>query len=87
MKTRTHKNQKNNQAFMSPQAGADMAKNMSAKMTKCNDVDVMGKINEALRCMWDLMSHYRNTHILYPHWVSISTTTKVPASSSKQQTD
>ena len=43
-----------------------MAKNMSAKMTKCNDVDVMGKINEALCCMWDLMSQYRNT-ISYTH--------------------
>ena len=32
---------------MSAHACADMAKNMSAKMTKCNDVDVMGKINEA----------------------------------------
>ena len=52
---------KKHQAFMSAQACADMAKNMSAKMTKCNDVDVMGKINEALRCMWDLMSQYRNT--------------------------
>ena len=52
---------KKHQAFMSAQACADMAKNMSAKMTKCNDVDVMEKINEALRCMWDLMSQYRNT--------------------------
>ena len=52
---------KKHQAFMSAQACADMAKNMSAKMTKCNDIDVMGKINEALRCMWDLMSQYRNT--------------------------
>ena len=52
---------KKHQAFMSAQACADMAKNMSAKMTKCNDVDVMGKINKALRCMWDLMSQYRNT--------------------------
>ena len=42
---------KKHQAFMSAQACADMAKNMSAKMTKCNDVDVMGKINEALHCM------------------------------------
>ena len=45
----------------SSQACADMVKNMSDKMRKCNDVDVMGKINEALRCMWDLMSQYRNT--------------------------
>ena len=52
---------KKHQAFMSAQACADMAKNMSDKMRKCNDVDVMGKINEALRCMWDLMSQYRNT--------------------------
>ena len=57
---------KKHQAFMSAQACADMAKNMSAKMTKCNDVDVMGKINKALRCMWDLMSQYRNT-ISYTH--------------------
>ena len=52
---------KKHQASMSAQACADMAKNMSAKITKCNDVDVMGKINEALCCMWDLMSQYRNT--------------------------
>ena len=32
---------KKHQAFMSAQACGDMAKNMSAKMTKCNDVDVM----------------------------------------------
>ena len=80
---------KKHQAFMSAQACADIAKNMSAKMTKCNDVDVMGKINEAL-----VASLYvgfdvsvQEYHILYPHWVSISATTKVPASSSKQQTD
>ena len=52
---------KKHQAFMSAQACADMVKNMSDKMTKCNDVDVMGKINKALHCMWDLMSQYRNT--------------------------
>ena len=70
---------------MSAQACADMAKNMSAKMTKCNDVDVMGKINEALRYVgFDVL--VQEYHILYPHWVSISATTKVPASSSKQQT-
>ena len=58
---------------MSAQACADMAKNMSAKMTKCNDVGFDVSVQEY--------------HILYPHWVSISATTKVPASSSKQQTD
>ena len=52
---------KKHQVFMSAQACTDMAKNMSDKMRKCNDVDVMGKINEALRCIWDLMSQYRNT--------------------------
>ena len=52
---------KKHQAFMSVQACADMVKNMSDKMTKCNDVDLMGKINESLRCIWDLMYQYRNT--------------------------
>ena len=52
---------KKHQAFMSAQACADMAKSMSDKMTKCNDVNLMGKINESLHCIWDLMSQYRNT--------------------------
>ena len=52
---------KKHQAFMSAQACADMAKDMSDKMTKCNDVDLMGKINESLHCIWDLMYQYRNT--------------------------
>ena len=49
------------QAFNSAKACAEMAKNMSTKMKKCNDINLMGKINESLRCIWDLMSEYRNT--------------------------
>ena len=49
------------QAFNSAQACAEMAKNMSPKMKKCNDINLMGKINESLHCIWDLMSEYRNT--------------------------
>ena len=72
---------------MSAQACADMAKNMSAKMTKCNDVDVMGKNKRSIALYVGFDVSVQEYHILYPHWVSISATTKVPASSSKQETD
>lgn len=51
---------KKHQAFNSAQACAEMAKDMSRKMKKCNDINLMGKINESLRCIWDLMYVYRN---------------------------
>ena len=52
---------KKHQAFNSAQACAEMAKDMSCKMKKCNDINLIGKINESLRCIWDLMYVYRNT--------------------------
>ena len=36
---------------------------MSKSMTetfKCNDVQLMGKLNEALHCIWELMREYRD---------------------------
>ena len=51
---------KKHQAFNSAQACANMAKDMSRKMKKCNDINLIGKINESLHCIWDLMYVYRN---------------------------
>ena len=37
-----------------------MSKSMTEKMFKCGDVQLMGKLNEVLRCIWELMWEYRN---------------------------
>ena len=37
-----------------------MSKSITEKMFKCNDVQLMGKLNEALRCIWELMQEYRD---------------------------
>ena len=48
------------QAFNSAKACAVMSKSMIEKMFKCDDVQLMGKLNEALRCIWELMREYRD---------------------------
>ena len=48
------------QAFNSARACADMSKSMKDKMFKCKDVQLMGKLNDALCCIWELMWEYRN---------------------------
>ena len=48
------------QAFNSAKACAVMSKSMTEKMFKCDDVQLMGKLNEALRCIWELMREYRD---------------------------
>ena len=48
------------QAFNSAKACAVMSKSMTEKMFKCGDVQLMGKLNEVLRCIWELMREYRN---------------------------
>ena len=49
------------QAFNSAKACAVMSQSMIEKMFKCNDVQLMGKLNEALHCIWELMQEYRDT--------------------------
>ena len=39
------------QAFNSAKVCAVMSKSMTEKMFKCDDVQLMGKLNEALRCI------------------------------------
>ena len=48
------------QALNSAKACAVMSKSITEKMFKCNDVQLMGKLNEALRCIWELMREYRD---------------------------
>ena len=48
------------QAFNSAKACAVMSKSMTEKMFKCDDVQLMGKLNEALHCIWELMQEYRD---------------------------
>ena len=48
------------QAFNSAKACAVMSKSMIEKMFKCDDVQLMGKLNEALHCIWELMRKYRD---------------------------
>ena len=48
------------QALNSAKACAVMSKSITEKMFKCNDVQLMGKLNEALRCIWELMQEYRD---------------------------
>ena len=48
------------QAFNSTKACAVMSKSMIEKMFKCDDVQLMGKLNEALHCIWELMWEYRD---------------------------
>ena len=49
------------QAFNSAKACAVMSQSMIEKMFKCDDVQLMGKLNEALCCIWELMWEYRDT--------------------------
>ena len=48
------------QAFNGAKACAVMSKSMTEKMFKCDDVQLMGKLNKALRCIWELMWEYRD---------------------------
>ena len=48
------------QACNSAKACAVMSKSMIEKMFKCDDVELMGNLNKALCCIWELMREYRN---------------------------
>ena len=48
------------QALNSAKACAVMSKSITEKMFKCNDVQLMDKLNKALRCIWELMREYRD---------------------------
>ena len=48
------------QVFNSAKACVVMSKSMIEKMFKCDDVKLMGKLNEALRCITELMREYRD---------------------------
>ena len=49
------------QAFNSAKACAVMSQSMIGKMFKCDDVQLMGKLNKALHCIWELMRESRDT--------------------------
>ena len=40
-----------------------MLKTMMDKLFKCKDVDLIGKLNDALPCTWELMQEYTNSKI------------------------